>query len=204
MIDLPIAMAEQFLAPGDVRLQSDMFQDKLTQIMADDAFDTELQKAILHINGAIPKLASGVSCATSSVDVIKQRCSTPDSHFSASGTLSQLDLSANAISSLDTATVLMVMEQATSTKRLHELIGPITVNVDTWSGSEFTQLNRADKDGYVQALCLIILWSSEDEALSKTLESLATDLTFKFQKLGNGPGFLSKLHVYGSFIYPCG
>ena len=206
MIDLPTAMAtpEQLpLAPGDVRLQSDIFQNKLKQTMLDALFDTELQKAILYVNGAIPKVASGKSCGTSTAEVIKRNCDMDDSHFSASGTLSQLDLGANAISSLDVATVIMVMEQATSTTRLHELIGPITINIDTWNGSEFTELARADKDGYVQALCLVIFWSSDDETLSKALSSLATDLTFKFQKLGRGPGFLLKMHVYGSFVDPC-
>ena len=87
-------------------------------------------------------------------------------------------------------TIKMVMDQATSTNRLRELIGPITINIDTWSESEFTQLIRADKDGYVQALCLLIFWSSDDEALSTALSSLATDLIFKFQKLGQGLGQL--------------
>ena len=193
---MPIAMATfQESLPGlvvaDVRLPSDHFQAKLDKIMADDVFDTELQKASIHINGAIPKAASGKSCGITIVEVIKEHCNTSDS-YSASGTLSQLDLKANAISSLDTGTIKMVMDQATNTNRLRELIGPITTNIDTWSGSEFTQLIRADKDGYVQALCLIIFWSSDDEALSTALSSLATDLIFKFQKLGQGLGQLLK------------
>ena len=192
-----MATPEQCLVAGDVRLPLDIYQKRLTQTVADDAFDTELQRAIIHVNGTIPKLASGKSCSTSTVEVIKERCSMPDSHFLASGTLSQLDLNVNAISSVDVATVKMVMEQATSTKRLHELIGAITINIDTWGSSEFTQLVRADKDGYVQALCLIILWSSEDETVSKELSSLATDLTFKFQKLGSGLGFLLKCMCMG-------
>ena len=192
-----MATPEQCLVAGDVRLPSDIYQKRLTEAVAGDAFDTEFQRAIIHVNGTIPKLALGKSCGTSTVSVIKERCSMPDSHFLASGTLSQLDLNANAISSVDVATVKMVMEQATSTKRLHELIGAITINIDTWSSSEFTQLVRADNDGYVQALCLIILWSSEDETVSKELSSLATDLTFKFQKLGSGLGFLLKCMCMG-------
>ena len=179
------------LPAGDVRLPSDMFQAKLRHAVADD-FVTELKKATLHVNGAIPKEASGKSCPTSTAEAIKEKCQTAEANFSSSGTLSQLNLDANAISSLDVGTIRMVMDNATSINRLQELIGPITINIDSWTGSELIQLVRADKDGYVQALCLIILWCSDDTDLSKSLESLATDLVFKFQKLGQGLGFLSK------------
>ena len=211
MINLPIATAGPqqplpFLAPGDAHPPSDTFQTKLHEAMAANAFDTELQKAFIYVNEAIPKSAVGRSCGISTAEVIKGHCDTPDSHFSASGTLSQLDLGVNAISSLDVGTIKMVMEQATNKNRLLEMMGPVTINIDAWSGSEFTQLKRADKDGYVQAFCLIIFWSQHDEALSKVLSSSATDLIFKFQKLGQGLGLLFKMHVYvyGSFVDPCG
>ena len=190
------------LSQGDVRLPSEVYHQKLMRAVADDTFGTEIEKAILHVYGAIPKEASGKSCGLSTAAVIKAHCVSADSHFSSSGTLSQLNLRSNAISTLDVGTIRMVIEQATSTNRLHDLVGAIVINVDAWSGAEFAELDRADKDGIVYALCLIILWSAEDAALSATLKTLATDLTFKFQKLGQGLGLLLKCMCMGcSYIH---
>ena len=191
-----------FLSQGDVRLPAVMFHEKLMQVVAGDSFAAEIERSYLHVNATIPKVASGKSCALATTDVIKERCVNADSHFSASGTLSQLNLRVNAISSLDVGTIKMVIEQSTSINRLHELIGPIVINIDACTGAEFLDLVRADKDGYVQALCLIILWCADDANLAAALSSLATDLTFKFQKLGQGLGLLLKCMCMGrSYIH---
>ena len=161
------------------------------KIVADDTIDQEILTAIAHVEATVPYAAKGKSCAVATADAIKEKCVDVVSHFSASGSLNQLDLKARAISSLDVATIKMVLEQAGSVHRLHELIGPIAINVDTWAGSELKGLIRADKDGYVHGLCLILLWVSQtDKAIAEPLVSMATDLEFKFQKLGSGLGLL--------------
>ena len=57
-----------------------MFQAKLRQAVADDLV-TELKKATLHVNGAIPKEASGKSCPTSTAQAIKEKCQTVEANF---------------------------------------------------------------------------------------------------------------------------
>jgi hypothetical protein len=181
-----------FLAPGDTRIPVDIFQQKITKLVADDSFEQELNTAIAHCEASVPEAPLGKSCAIATPEQIKDKCATADAHFSASGSLRALCLNANAIKSFDVATVKMVMEQAVSVDRLLELIGPIAINVDSWAGVEFKELMRADKDGYVHALCLILLWTSYDDALHAAVKSMARDLTFKFQKLGAGLGLLLK------------
>ena len=185
--------------PSSVLLPSDEYQKKLLDAVADNTFNTQLEEAIVHVMNKIPQVALGKSCGLARAEVIKTTCVGMDDSLMVSGTLSQLNLREKAINSLDVGTLKMVMEEATSVPRLAELIGPITINVDTWTTSELTNLVRGDKDGYVHGLCLIILWSAEDDAISAALTALATDLTFKFRKLGRG-GELLLLCVW----YRCG
>ena len=177
-----------FIAQDDVRLPTDVFVEKITKIVADDAFEAELSMAYKHVEAMVPYEAAGLSCAIATAELIKDKCGDPDSSYLASASLNQLSLRADAISSLDIATIKMVMDQAVSVKRLHELIGPITINIDSWEGTEFKELVRADKDGYVQALCLILLWTAGDGQHADPMVAMAQDLTFKFQKLGSGLG----------------
>jgi hypothetical protein len=178
-----------FLAQGDVRLPVATFMNKLNALDAGDAFDTEIARAMIRSKELVPVVPAGNSCAVATPEVIKEKCTAVDSHFLASGTLSQLNLQENAINSLDVGTIKMVIEQSVSIVRLKDLIGPITINMDTWAGGAAIDLVRADKDGYVHALCLMLLWSDDGDAETKTaLTTLCTDLTFKFEKMGQGVG----------------
>jgi hypothetical protein len=204
LIDLLITMALPFIAQGDVHLPSDMLQEKLNQVMADDKFGIEFEKAALHVEATIPKEAAGISCNLVTAEEIKNKCQLPDASVMVSGTLSQLALRENAISTLDVGTIKLVMEQATSVTRVKEMMGVIAINIDSWANLDFKDLARADKDGFVIALCLIIFWCDSDgnADISAALKSMATDLTFKFQKLGQGMGLLFKCMCMGrSYIH---
>jgi len=184
-------MAEEapllILAPGDVRLDTGKLKGLFTDLVGAAGLANEIQMAYEHVQRHIPTQALGKSCACTDVNTIRAKCADPLANFLTSGTLSQLDLQANAISTLDYGAMQSVMGLAVSVKRLHGLIGPISINADAWGGDEMTNLQRAEKDAIVMGLSLIIYWMRDDLVISEALKDIATDLTFKFQKLGTGP-----------------
>ena len=189
--DMPVsASSPPTLTSGDVRLPAKMYQDTLEEALIVCGLQCALEDAMKFVTANVPKKAAGKRRGLATVDEIKSRCVMPDDHFSASGSLSQLDLRSNAINLVDVGYIQMVIDQASSMRCLRELIGPIAINVDTWSGSEFVDLMRGDNDGVVHALCLIIYWcQTESHTATAALDVLipfATDLTFKFQKMGKG------------------
>ncbi len=185
--DMPVsASSPPTLTSGDVRLPAKMYQDKLEEVLIAGGLQCEIDDAIQFVTVNVPKTAAGNRCGLATVDEIKTRCVMPDDHFSASGSLSQLDLRSNAINLVDVGYIQMVIDQASSMRCLRELIGPIAINVDTWSGADFADLKRGDNDGVVQALCLMIYWCQSDTEALDALIAFATDLTFKFQKMGKG------------------
>ncbi len=82
-----------------------------------------------------------------------------------SGTLSHLDLACAAISSsTDVARIRHVVQEAVNVNDLHsKKIGTIIVNMSTWGGKAADQkLQRANKDGEVAALCLLLFRESQE------------------------------------------
>jgi hypothetical protein len=185
--DMPVsASSPPTLTSGDVRLPAKMYQDKLEEVLIAGGLQCALEDAMKFVTDKVPNTAAGKRCALTTACEIKSRCVMPDDHFSASGSLAQLDLRSMAINLMDVGCMQMVIDQALSMRCLHELIGPIAINVDTWSGADFADLKRGDNDGVVQALCLMIYWCQSDTEALDALIAFATDLTFKFQKMGKG------------------
>lgn len=185
--DMPVsAPSPPTLTLGDVGLPAKMYQDKLEEVLIAGGLQCELEDAMKFVTDKVPNKAAGKRCGLATASEIKSRCTMPDDYFSASGSLSQMDLRAMAINIVDVGCIQMVIDQASSMRSLHELIGPIAINVDTWSGADFADLRRGDSDGFVHALCLMIFWCQSDTAALDALIPFATDLTFKFQKMGKG------------------
>ena len=85
------------LKAGDVRLPVQVYRDKLAACLDADDLDATLAAAITFTAGQVPKEAVGKSCGLATVTQIRDRCTQPADHFTASGSLSQMDLRANAL-----------------------------------------------------------------------------------------------------------
>ena len=80
------------------------------------------------------------------------------------------------------------------------LICTIIVNTSTvgWNSSliSHAKLRRANKDGEVAALCLLIFWQSKEAAdpaeASKRLMDTVCDMAFECQSCGSGSAFESR------------
>ena len=185
--DMPeTAPSPPTLTFGDVLLPAKMYQDKLEEVLIAGGLQCAIDDAMKFVTDKVPNTAAGKRCALATPSEIKSRCVLPADHFSASGTLSQLNLRSMAINLVDVGCIKMVIDQSSSMRCLDELVGPIAINVDTWTGADFTGLMRGDNDGVVQALCLMIYWCEPGAEAFDALIPFASDLTFKFQKMGTG------------------
>ena len=115
---------------------------------------------------------------------IKQRCMIRD--CLAAGTLSQMDLNAQANPFVDVSSIRVLVAGAKSVFDIPTFVGQVMINVDTWASDTATCLCRADKDGFVMAVCLLIYWHKDDPPTFDALSDYASDMAFMFISLGTG------------------
>ena len=106
-----------------------------------------------------------------------------------SGALGQLSLADRALSTLDSGKIGHIIESASTDGHLKALIGTIIVNID--DSADFSNFKRVNKDAEVDALCLLMLWTSADSQATERMILLASDLVFHGRRLGTG----SKLYA---------
>ena len=133
----------------------------------------------------VTKTPLGKNCGIVAPGDIKQKCGS-HGRCLASGTLAQLNLNADAIGTFDTATISMVMNEARYVQNIADIVGEIVINIDTSSQDLTHDLHRVDKDGCVQALCLLIYWHKDNTQALGALIEYASDMVFMFKRLGTG------------------
>ena len=160
--------------------------NRVDKLLIEHKLDAEIAQAFSYAQEHVPKEPLGVT-----VPLRKDHTSLSEGLL-ISGTLSQLDLSCPAIQGgTDVARIRHVLMEGIDLKDLRALIGTIIVNTSTVGGN----LQRANKDGEVAALCLLIFWQSTaavDPDTSKRLMDTACDLSFECQSCGSGSAFESR------------
>ena len=144
----------------------------------------------------VTRVPKGRRCCIIDPADIKQRCMIRD--CLAAGTLSQMDLNAQAVLVIDVSSIRILIAGANSVFDLPTFVGQVIINVDTWTSNTATSLCRADKDGFVMALCLLIYWHKDDPLTLAALIDYASDMAFMFISLGTGHAmmYLNMVVVY--------
>ena len=97
------------------------------------------------------------------------------------GSLSALDLLANAVATLDTGRISFLLSNYTTLQSLKQVVGKIIINASAWDCNGFSGLIGADKDAEVQTFCLVAFW-----CIDPMVAAACADLTFDFKELGLG------------------
>ena len=104
----------------------------------------------------------------------------------AAGTLSQMDLDAHDNPFIDVSSIRVLIAGVKTVSDIPTFVGQVIINVDTWTSDTATGLCRADKDGFVMAVCLLIYWHKDDPSTLDALIDYASDMAFMFISLGTG------------------
>ena len=146
-----------------------------------DGADDDLAPAIAWVMENIPQTSLAAECAQRTPADIKALIEKGKSGVLSAGSLSSLDLPANAVATLDTGRISFLLSNYTTLASLKQVIGKIIINASVWDGNCFSGLIRADKDAEVQTLCLVAFWCKNEQ-----VSAACTDLTFDFRALGLG------------------
>ena len=120
-------------------------------------------------------------CAQRTQPDIKALIEKGNSSVLSAGSLSALNLPANAVATLDTGRISFLLSHFVTLQSLKNTIGKIIINASVWDGTSFSGLIRADKDAEVQALCFVAFWCKNPR-----VSEACGDLTFDFRELGLG------------------
>ena len=164
---------------------------RLEQLLKDKTLEKEIAQAFEFVKGNVSWVPLGMT-----VPLRTGESGTQSDGAMLSGTLSQLDLPRAAITAgVDVAKIRHVLMESINIKELRTQIGNIIVNTSTETMAD-GKLQRANKDGEVTALSLLILWSSEDladpQVTMNRLTEMACDLVYECHACGSGSSFESR------------
>ena len=155
--------------------------EKLMSLGKSDALMATLSEAYTYTKTVVsptPLLISGPAHTKAS---LKEKMSADaDGSVTASGTLMDLNLEVDAVTTLDVARIQWLMTHHADARAFKDAIGLITVNWDT-ADANGSSLQRLDKDAEIQALCLLIFWTK-----AQAFIDAAADLVFKYVHGGQG------------------
>ena len=154
--------------------------DKFLSLVKSDMVMPALKEAYAYAKTVVspePLLISGPPHNKAS---LKEKMSDGDGHVTASSTLIDLNLEADALTTLDVARIQWMMTHHAHARAFKDGIGVITVNWDTVDANG-SSAQRLDKDAEIQALCLLIFWTQ-----AKAFVDVAADLVFKYVHGGLG------------------
>ena len=134
---------------------SPSFADKFMRLVNENGADDELASAIAWVMANIPQNSVAAECAQRTPQDIKALIEKGNSSVLCAGTLSALNLPANAVATLDAGKISFLLTHCTTLASLKPMIGKIIINASVWDGNCFSGLIRADKDAEVQTLCLV-------------------------------------------------
>ena len=168
---------------------------KFEDIILDGNLETELTSALRHADRVVQKIPLGKAVSARSADDVKKGA-TGQGPCLFSATLSMLDLTTSAMKTLDTARMGFTIGQFETIPELMKAVGTITINCDSWEGTDLKKLHRFDKDAEVQGLCLLLYWAKGTD-LEKHLKNACADLVFDAQPKGTGSKLASQkvIHV---------
>ena len=170
----PVDEVERVPLPADCA-------EKLTNLVKSDALMATLSEAYTYTKTVVsptPLLISGPAHTKAS---LKEKMSADaDGSVTASGTLMDLNLEVDAVTTLDVARIQWMMTHHAHVRAFKDGIGVITVNWDT-ADANGSSAHRLDKDAEIQALCLLIFWTQ-----AKAFVDVAADLVFKYVHGGLG------------------
>ena len=165
----------------DMALPIDSAQ-KFKKMVQDDTMAAALQEAYSYVKTKALTAPLLISGPVHTKESIREKMSADaKGSVTASSTLMDMNLDADAVATLDVARIQWVLANHTTVHALKGCIGTITVNWD--SADELGKsVQRLDKDAEIQALCLLILWTDGHKALL----DVAADLVFKYVHAGLG------------------
>ena len=154
---------------------------KPMELVKNESLMTTLKDAYTYVKNVVPITPLYVSGPPHTKASLKEKMDKgDDGSVTASGTLIDLNLDVDAVSTLDVARIQWMLTQHTHARPFKDAIGLITVNWDT-TDSNCSQGQRLDKDAEIQALCLLIYWTK-----SKAFIDMAADLVIKYVHAGLG------------------
>ena len=160
------------------------FADKFKKLVISSGLAAELQTAYKYVASLGPMTPAGVAVGVRQLDDVKKLIRDNADGIMFPGCLSQLRLDEGALSTIDSGRIGYIIESAATDAQLKNLIGVIIVNMH--DARHDADLKRASKDAEVDALCLLMYWTSDDKQASDRLLLLASDLVFQGRDLGTG------------------
>ena len=159
------------------------YADKFKKLVISNELAAELQRAYKYVADLNPMEPAGITVGTRSLDDVKKLIRDNSDGIMFSGSLSKLSLDDGALTTIDSGRIGYIIESAGTDSQLKCMMGVIIVNVDSASDQKF---KRANKDAEVDALCLLMYWTSDDRQITEKLIQLASDLVFQGRHLGSG------------------
>ena len=182
----PVVHARRMLVPmSGVVMDSAAMTKMFLAIVADGTLPVVLDKARMFVLGHVPVDPLGVTASIRKPAEIKALIDQGTSQVMFSATLANLALATQAHRTPDTGRIKQLLDLPTIAE-LRGQIGPIIVNRDAWLSETTTGLHRCDKDGEIDALCLLMYWCQDNTAVMVELDKLSADLVFDCRSWGTG------------------
>ena len=173
------ASVHQPLADRDVIFSSKAYVKDFQKHLLNGTIEGELKQAIAYVSQHVSVQPIGATCQVRDpADLFVQAKTSP---ILTGGSLAQLHLRADAVSTLDGGRIAFLMNEYTSGRKLLQNVGNIAISNDSWDGTHQVDLHRLNKDAEVHVLCLYAYWLKND-----SFNIALADLKFEYQAAGFG------------------